>query len=232
LAAGVLASWIVGAGCATSSTERVPATPAAPRPEPSAERAKVVQQLKEKAKLDDFDQMILTTDLDGEALKAFMAATEQRLKNLDDYDKDSKKGADVRNKLREEVKAAEAAGDAKKTEERKAELAKLDEAYLAYRTQQRALVLGRLSLEQQRVWAARSLQGGALRALKRAQLTDDQMPAVAAACQKQAEAYIQTGTMEKDPYLKQMWPDVGEKTVALITKSVLTKEQRAAVTPK
>ncbi len=234
---------LAAAGCEHRRTRGPEVTTVAAYDGPPADRATVVAEIEKRkadadSRIDEFDEMILATDIDGKQLGAFLAAVERRHKKWEEY-RGSAKHAKLQ-ALQEQARAAKQADDKKKMAALETQIKPLAEAEREYRMAIRAEVVSVMDLEQQRDWANHVLWswgrlGGRLR---RAKLTEDQMARAKTLTRAEMNNVIRPGTMQKDPYL---WIVRGgnedakalkDKIADKVAKTVLTAEQREAIAPK
>jgi hypothetical protein len=197
-------------------------------------RADVLAEMDKKPRTDEFDHMIRLTDMDGKQLAGFLAAVKDRLDRLAAWE-----GTD-KGKRREELRtkaipAAQEGTDEAKLKALVVESRQLDAEYGALRTAVRAMVMGVLSPDQQRVWVGHAVMGAVGRSLRGVQLDDAQRAKALALCVETAKGLVKDDTVAKDPYLGNLLKGqeaLIAKTADRVKTEVLTKEQRNALTPK
>lgn len=166
-------------------------------------RADVLAMIDKKARPDEFDAMVRVTDMDGKQLAGFLAATEDRLARLREWDLGEK--GKRRDELRKvAIPAAQEGSDEAKLKALVAECAQLDAEYGALRVAVRAMVMGVMTLEQQRVWAAQRVMGKVARAMQGTTLTPDQQKKAMRICTEAASELVKDGTVAKDPYFSEL----------------------------
>ncbi len=207
---------------------------------PPADRAAVVAAIRARQedpaqRIDEFDEMILVTNMDGTQLGAFMAAVQDRVARIEAFDQTP---AMVKlDGLRGRLAAAKKAKDEAAVASLVKEIEPLQETRSAFYNAARADVVGIMTLDQQRDWATFVLwdHWGRTRGhFRRAALSDDQLQMAEAICADECRTLIQPGTMEKDPYL---WVCRGgsefkQQVRDRIAREVLTDAQREAMAPK
>jgi hypothetical protein len=225
-------------GCQTGAARPEPARsfPDAP----AADRRAVVAEIEKRRaadpqSVDEFDEMILVTNMDGRQLGAFQEAVKDRKAKYEAYSggPEGQKLAAVRKQLAE----ARAARDEAKTADLQKQLEPLDRADMDYRTKIRAPVVEIMDLDQQRDWAAYVLWGrwGGLNArFQGLGLTDEQMKKAQAVCRAEMNDLIKPGTLRNDPYLM-IFRRRGEnpfkdRVAARIGREVLSEDQREMLT--
>jgi hypothetical protein len=189
--------------------------------------------------LDEFDEMILFTDLSGWQLRTFVAAVERRAAQWEAFAAtDNCKQLQA---LRPELAAARQANDAAKIEalQKQVEPLQKDEAEL--RTRIRADVVATLSLDQQRDWAAYVLWGhwgGLRRRFRSVELTEDQLWRAQAVCRQEMASFVNPLTLRQDPYLwvfrhpsDEKGKVIRDKVAARLAKEVLTPDQQKKLAP-
>jgi hypothetical protein len=199
----------------------------------AVKRADVLAEIEKKEKRDEFDAMIQVTDMDGKQLAGFVAATQDRLARLATWEGSEKGKRRVELKTKLVPEAQEGTDDAK-LKKLAIELNQLDAEYGALRVAVRAMVMGVMTLEQQRAWAGNALMGLALRSLRGTQLDADQQKKALALSIAAASSVVHQDTVSIDPYLNCMGRNQGgliTQTADKMREEVLTKEQRAKLAP-
>jgi PBP1b-binding outer membrane lipoprotein LpoB len=199
----------------------------------AVKRADVLADIEKKERRDEFDAMIQATEMDGKQLAGFLAATQDRLARLAAWEGSEKGKRRVELRTRLVPEAQEGTDDAK-LKKLAIELNQLDAEYGALRVAVRGMVMGVMTLEQQRAWAASALLGVASRSLRGTQLDADQRKRALAICAGAVKDVIKEDTVASDPYLNCIARNQGDlvtKTVQRIKSEVLTKEQQAALAP-
>lgn len=97
--------------------------------------------------------------------------------------------------------------------------------------QQRATVMGVLTLPQQQKWASYVLNNWVLgKGIRKVKFTDDQQKQVQAVCDRATAKFVKADTIAKDPYLaslNEIQPVVAQE----VTDKVLTAEQGQQLQP-
>jgi hypothetical protein len=199
----------------------------------AVKRADVLADIEKKERRDEFDAMIQATEMDGKQLAGFLAATQDRLARLAAWEgsEKGKRRVELRTRL---VPEAQEGTDDTKLKKLAIELNQLDAEYGALRVAVRGMVMGVMTLEQQRAWAASALLGVASRSLRGTQLDADQRKRALAICAGAVKDVIKEDTVASDSYLNCIARNQGDlvtKTVQRIKSEVLTKEQQAALAP-
>lgn len=193
-------------------------------------RADVLAAIEKKDRPDDFDGMIQATDMDGKQLAGFLAAVEDRLAKLAEWEKGdkAKRITELRTKA---IPAAQEGTDEAKLKALAIELNQLDAEYGAFRVAIRAMVMGVMNLEQQRAWAGRSLLGQAMRGMRGVKFDADQQKKALAISVAAAAKIVKADTVAGDPYLNLIGRNQGAiaQVADKIKDDVLTKEQKAAL---
>ncbi len=205
---------------------------------PRASRSRVVALIEKRRedpeqKIDEFDEMVLVTDMDGRQLGAFLEAVKERHAKWGAYTEGE--AEQKRQALRGQLDAAKKAGDPKRIAAIEKQLEPLEKAHQDYRAKVRADVVEVMTLPQQRDWAAFVLWGhwGKLRwRFRRLDLSDRQVERAREICRDEMDRLVQRGTMEADPYLFCI-RGRGEEVRALkdrvadrIAQQVLSRQQR------
>jgi hypothetical protein len=229
----IAGSLMVGIlGCATQEPKPAPKpavkTEAKPAPQPASKPAPkpaAKTEVKPKAPpappVSEFEQMVKLCNLQGEQLAAFNAKVDARTKAMNAWQTsaDGKKLAELR------TAAKEATDDAKRSK-LQAQIEPLGKKEWDLRVQQRATVMGVLTLAQQQQWASYVLNNWVLgKGIRKVKFSDDQLKKVQAVCDKAVAKLVQADTIAKDPYLASL-KDVQAEVVKEITDKVLTAEQR------
>ena len=203
---------------------------------PAADRAAVIAEIEERrqtdpASVDEFDEMVLVTNMDGRQLGAFLEAVAVRHAKYQAYS-DGPAGRNLA-AARQQLADARAARDEAKVEDLRQQLAPLEQADMDYRTQVRVPVVSVMDLAQQRDWAAYVLWGrwgglhGRFRDLG---LTDEQRWRAQAVCRDEMNTLIEPATLRADPYLwvfRQRGASPAKEAVAArIGREVLSEDQR------
>lgn len=197
-------------------------------------RAEVLAGIEKKYRPDEFDAMVRVTDMDGKQLAGFLAAVNDRLARLATWENSDKgkRRAELKDK---EIPAAQEGTDEAKLKKLAVEYGQLDAEYAALRTAVRAMVMGVMTLPQQRVWAAQRVMGSVARGMRGVELDADQQKKALAICLEAASGLVKEDTVAKDPYLGELLKDqdalIG-KTSDRVRADVLTKEQQAKLAPK
>ncbi len=220
--AAALGCAVMVAGCAT-----VP-PPAVVRIAPSSDRQAVLDQIAEKERQDEFDHMIIHTDVDGDELVAFMRAVDQRAANMAAHQADPAQGTAARQALAQAIAAAEEAGDEGRAAALKEQHDALNAAHWEFRTQQRAEVMGVLSPANQTLWVGHHLTGRVNRALRRARPDEEQREQIRAISHAVAADLVADGIVARDPYLRTLSGEPRQTAVAR-ARRILTREQAAAL---
>jgi hypothetical protein len=187
--------------------------------------------------LDEFDEMILFTDIGGWQLKNFVAAVERRAARMRE-DAATGKGKQLET-VQADLAAATQAKDTAKAESLQKQLESLQKAASDQRVRFRADVVGALSLEQQRDWAAYVLWGhwgGMAARFRSADLTPDQLWQAQIVVRQEMAAFVNPLTLRQDPYLwvfrhRGEGQEIRDKVAARITKEILTPDQQKKVAP-
>lgn len=208
---------------------------------PRADRKRVVADIEKRRaadarSVDEFDEMILATDMDGRQLGAFQEAVKERSVKFQAHGEgpEAKRMA----ALKDELAQARTAGDQKKIEDLQKQMDPLAQAEKDFRTQIRVPVVEVMTLGQQRDWAAYVLWswwGGLGGRFRSAQLSDEQIAKAKAVCRAEMDTFIQPGTMAKDPYLwcirgrDEPSAKMKDRVAQRVAQEVLTAEQRQKI---
>jgi hypothetical protein len=197
-------------------------------------RGEVLAKIDKKERADDFDAMIRVTDMDGKQLAGFLAAADDRLARLAVWT-NSAKGKRMAELEATAIPAARQGTDEAKLKTLAVEHSQLAAEFRALRTAARAMVMGVMTLPQQRVWAAQTVKNKVDRMLRGVSLDTDQQKKALAIYTEAAAGLVQEDTVAKDPYLGDLFKDrqvVLDKTVERIKADVLTESQRTGLAPR
>jgi hypothetical protein len=195
---------------------------------PTANRREAVRHLSRQSLRDDFDEMVLVTDIAGDALRQFMETARAKREELRAHKQNPETGVPARTNLLALLEQAAALNRTNEVREIQLRLAAHDKADSERRDAAHAEVLRRLSLLQQRTWAAHVLCRELARRLAPASLTNEQTAQIREFCVAAASGYVNEGTVARDPQLAAFWSTVGPALVSAVTQTVLSPDQRVA----
>ncbi|MFP4105951.1 MAG: hypothetical protein ACLFVU_07635 [Phycisphaerae bacterium] len=183
------------------------------------------QEAMEIGRRDEFAQMKVLLDLEGQQLDEFNKAVEERAEKLQRH-QNSEQHKKL-SQLRDELKAAKKAKDDAKVAKLEKQIAPLSEEHAAFMEKIRYEVIDVLTPAQKKAWTGYVLRERLGGRFRKANLTDEQKEKILHTCIRYAdEQMFQDGDpLKDDPYLKGIY-DLRDGATEVIVAKVMTEKQK------